>query len=132
MLTFNPMSKKILEVKNAPAPIGPYSQAVEANGMLFISGQIAMNPENNELILDNTKVETTQVMKNLQAILLKYEMSFANVVKTSIFLSSMDLFDDVNEVYKTNFKDNFPARETVAVSTLPKNVNVEISMIAVR
>ena len=126
------MSKKILEVKKAPAPIGPYSQAVEANGMLFISGQIAINPENNELVLDDIATETTQVLKNLQAILLKYEMSFANVVKSSIFLSSMDSFETVNEVYKTCFKDNYPARETVAVSTLPKNVNVEISMIAVR
>lgn len=126
------MSKKILEVKKAPAPIGPYSQAVEANGMLFISGQIAMDPESNELIMDDITVETTQVLKNLQAILLKYDLSFNDVVKSSIFLSSMDSFDAVNEVYKTCFKDEYPARETVAVSTLPKNVNVEISMIAVR
>lgn len=126
------MSKKILEVKKAPAPIGPYSQAVEANGTLYISGQIAMDPETNELIITDISAETTQVLKNLQAILLKYEMNFTNVVKASIFLSSMDSFDAVNEVYKTCFKNNFPARETVAVSTLPKNVNVEISMIAVR
>jgi 2-iminobutanoate/2-iminopropanoate deaminase len=126
------MSKKILEVKKAPQPIGPYSQAVEVNGMLFISGQIAIDPETGELIMDSIEVETTQVLKNLQAILLKYEMSFSNVVKSSIFLNTMDHFDKVNEVYATCFKADYPARETVAVSTLPKNVNVEISMIAVR
>jgi len=126
------MSKKILNVKKAPQPIGPYSQAVEVNGMLFISGQIAMDPDTNELMLSSTEEETRQVLKNVQAILLKYEMSFANVVKSSIFLSSMDLFDDVNQVYASYFKDEYPARETVAVSTLPKNVNVEISVIAVR
>ena len=126
------MSKKILEVKKAPAPIGPYSQAVEANGMLFISGQIAIDPETSQLVMDDIPSETKQVLKNLQAILLKYDMSFANVVKSSIFLSSMDHFDDVNQVYETCFKDEYPARETVAVSTLPKNVNVEISMIAIK
>ncbi len=126
------MSKKILEVRNAPAPIGPYSQAVEVNGFLYISGQIAINPETNEVVMDDIKAETTQVLKNLQAILLKYEMGFSNVVKTSIFLSSMDFFTEVNEVYETCFKEHFPARETVAVSGLPKNVRVEISMIAAR
>jgi len=126
------MSKKILNVKKAPQPIGPYSQAVEVKGMLFISGQIAMDPDTNELMLSSTEEETRQVLKNVQAILLKYEMSFANIVKSSIFLSSMDLFDDVNQVYASYFKDEYPARETVAVSTLPKNVNVEISVIAVR
>jgi len=126
------MSKKILEVSKAPKPIGPYSQAVEVNGMLFISGQIAMDPETSELKMSSTEEETTQVLKNLQAILLKYELNFNHVVKSSIFLSSMDLFDDVNKVYASCFKDDYPARETVAVSTLPKNVNVEISMIAVR
>jgi len=126
------MSKKILNVKKAPQPIGPYSQAVEVNGILFISGQIAMDPDTNELMLSSTEEETRQVLKNVQAILLKYEMSFANVVKSSIFLSSMDLFDDVNQVYASYFKEEYPARETVAVSTLPKNVNVEISVIAVR
>lgn len=126
------MSKKILEVKKAPQPIGPYSQAVEANGMLFISGQIAIDPETNELKLGNIEEETTMVLKNLQAILLKYELTFAHVVKSSIFLSSMNHFDEVNKIYETCFKDEYPARETVAVSTLPKSVNVEISMIAVR
>ncbi len=126
------MIKKILEVSKAPKPIGPYSQAVEMNGMLFISGQIAMDPQTNELKIGSIEEETTQVLKNLQAILLKYDMSFADVAKASIFLSSMDLFDDVNKIYATCFKDQYPARETVAVSTLPRNVNVEISMIAVR
>lgn len=132
MLTFMIMSKKILDVKKAPQPIGPYSQAVEMNGMLFISGQIALDPESGNLVMNDIESETTQVLKNLQAILLKYEMSFSNVVKSSIFLSSMDLFDAVNTVYATCFKEEYPARETVAVSTLPKNVNVEISMIAIR
>lgn len=126
------MSKKILEVKKAPKPIGPYSQAVEMNGTLFISGQIAIDPETDELIMDSIESETTQVLKNLQAILLKYELSFAHVVKSSIFLNSMDHFDKVNTIYASCFKEDFPARETVAVSTLPKNVNVEISMIAMR
>ncbi len=126
------MSKKILDVKKAPQPIGPYSQAVEVNGMLFISGQIAIDPETNELKLGSIEEETTMVLKNLQAILLKYELSFAHVVKSSIFLSSMDHFDEVNRIYASCFKEEFPARETVAVSTLPKSVNVEISMIAVR
>ena len=126
------MSKKILAAHKAPAPIGPYSQAVEVNGFLFLSGQIALHPETNELVMDDIKAETTQVLKNLQAILLKYEMNFSHVVKTSIFLTSMDYFDEVNEIYKTCFKDEFPARETIAVAALPKNVRVEISMIAAR
>ncbi len=126
------MSKKIIEVKKAPAPIGPYSQAVEANGVLYISGQIAMDAETNEMHMGSIKEEITQVLRNLQAILLKYDLTFAHVVKSSIFLSSMDHFDQVNEVYATCFKEQPPARETVAVAGLPKNVNVEISMIAVR
>lgn len=126
------MAKRIIEVKNAPAPIGPYSQAVEANGVLYLSGQIALDPEDGELKMDTIEIETTQVLKNLQAVLLKYELSFANVVKSSIFLSSMDHFSAVNEIYASCFKENPPARETVAVLSLPKNVNVEISMIAVR
>ena len=126
------MAKKIIEVKKAPRPIGPYSQAVEANGVLYISGQIAMDADTNELMLGTIKEETTQVLRNLQAILLKYDLSFSHVVKASIFLSSMDHFNAVNEVYATCFKEEEPARETVAVAGLPKNVNVEISLIAVR
>lgn len=129
---FYRMAKKIIEVKNAPAPIGPYSQAVEANGVLYISGQIAMDAETNELLIASIEEETKQVLRNLQAILLKYDLTFAHVVKSSIFLSSMDHFNKVNEIYATCFKVDPPARETVAVLTLPKNVNVEISMIAVR
>lgn len=126
------MAKKIIEVKKAPAPIGPYSQAVEVNGVLYISGQIAINQDSGELIMDSIEEETTQVLRNLQAILLKYDMSFAHVVKSTIFLSSMEHFEKMNSIYATCFKTEPPARETVAVAGLPKNVNVEISMIAVR
>lgn len=121
----------ILLTDQAPAPIGPYSQAVWAGNMLFISGQIALNPQNGELITPNIETETEQVMQNLAAILKAADLSFANVVKTSIFLLTMDNFAPVNGVYARYFDNGHaPARETVAVSGLPKNVNVEISMIA--
>ena len=127
------MKKKIINTKNAPAPIGPYNQAVKINNMLFISGQVAMDPgNNNELIKSSVNDETHQVMKNLSAILEEASMDFRNVVKTTIFLSDMSYFNEVNNVYGSYLKEGQePARETVAVKTLPKEVNVEISMIAV-
>lgn len=124
--------KKIIETKNAPAPIGPYNQAVKINGTLFTSGQIAINPTSGELELDDIKTETEWVMKNLNAVLEAADMTFEQVVKTSIFLSDMNNFQIVNEVYAQYFDESTaPARETVQVACLPKNVNVEISMIAV-
>lgn len=122
--------KKIINTPNAPAPIGPYNQAVAVGNMLFVSGQVAINPENGELVLDGITTETHRVMKNLQAILMEAGIGFENIVKTSIFLSDMGNFAAVNEVYGSYFSGDFPARETVAVKTLPKNVNVEISVIA--
>lgn len=124
------MNKKIINTKNAPAPIGPYNQAVLVNGILFISGQIPMDPITNEVISGNVSDETHQSMRNLQAILVEAGLDFGHVVKTSIFLSDMSLFAQVNEVYGSYFTSDYPARETVAVKGLPKNVNVEISMIA--
>ena len=123
------MKKEIIRTENAPAPIGTYSQAVKANGLLFISGQIAIDPVTQELNMPDVATETQQVMTNLRAILDTAQASFEQVIKTSIFLSDMSLFPEVNEVYSRFFKDNYPARETVAVKGLPKNVNVEISMI---
>ena len=125
------MSKQIINTGNAPKPIGPYNQAVIANGFLFISGQIAINPTTNELIEGSIAEETKQVMQNINAILQQAKLTFEQVVKTTIFLSDMSLFAVVNEVYGSYFSGDFPARETVAVKGLPKNVNVEISMIVV-
>ena len=124
------MTKNIIYTSNAPDPIGPYSQAVKMGGMLFISGQVAIKPGTSELITDNIQTETQQVMNNLNAILMEAGLSFANVIKTTIFLKDMSLFASVNEVYSKFFETDFPARETVAVKGLPKDVNVEISMIA--
>lgn len=124
------MSKKIINTKNAPAPIGPYNQAVRAGNLLFISGQIALDGHSNNLLNSSIAEETHQVMKNLQAILQAEGANFEHVVKTTIFLTSMDLFAEVNEIYASYFTTDHPARETVAVKGLPKNVNVEISMIA--
>jgi len=126
------MSKEIINTPNAPAPIGPYNQAILAGNMLFISGQVAFKPGTTELVVDNISEETHQVMKNLNAILTAAGMHFSHVVKTTIFLSDMELFVPMNEVYGQYFDGAFPARETVAVKGLPKNVNVEISMIAVK
>jgi 2-iminobutanoate/2-iminopropanoate deaminase len=123
--------KQIINTTNAPAPIGPYSQAVKAGNFLFISGQIAINPESGELNIGNIQEETHQVMRNLKAVLLEAGLTFDNVVKSSIFLSDMGTFAQVNEVYGQYFSADFPARETVQVSVLPKNVNVEISVIAI-
>ena len=126
------MRKKIINTKNAPAPIGPYNQAIKIDNMLFVSGQVAINPKNNELIQSSISDETDQVMKNLSSILEEANMDFRNVVKTTIFLSNMSYFNEVNNIYGSYLKKGQePARETVAVRTLPKEVNVEISMIAV-
>ena len=126
------MKKKIINTNNAPAPIGPYNQAIKIDNMLFISGQVAINPKNNKLIQSSISDETDQVMKNLSAILEEASMDFRNVVKTTIFLSDMSYFNEVNNIYGSYLKEGQePARETVAVKTLPKEVNVEISMIAV-
>jgi len=125
------MPKQIIQTNKVPTPIGPYSQAVIANGFLFASGQVAFNPTTGELVLTDILSETKQVMENIKAILDEAKLSFAHVVKTSIFLSDMQLFAQVNEVYASYFSADFPARETVAVKTLPRNVNVEISITAV-
>ena len=126
------MEKRVINTNEAPAPIGPYSQAVFAGNILFISGQIAINPETNDVEARDIESETHQVMKNLQAILHQAQMDFNSVIKTTIFLSDMSLFAQVNQVYAGYLTGDFPARETVAVKGLPKNVNVEISMIAAR
>ena len=123
--------KKIITSKNAPSPIGPYNQAVIANGFMYISGQVGMNPKTGKIIKDSISEETEQVMKNLSSILNEASISFENVVKSTIFLSDMNDFSLVNEVYGKYFdEDTAPARETVQVSKLPLGVNVEISMIA--
>jgi 2-iminobutanoate/2-iminopropanoate deaminase len=125
--------KKIITTSKAPAPIGPYSQAVLSGNTLFTSGQIAFNPETMELVLNDIKTETKQVMENMKAVLDAAGMTFENVVKTSIFISDMDNFTQINEVYGHYFNEaTAPARETVQVARLPKDVNVEISMIAVK
>ena len=125
--------KKIIKTDKAPAPIGPYNQAVLTGNMLYISGQIALNPETNELETEELQKETTRVMENLKAILNKAEMDFQNVIKTSIFISNMNNFAKINEVYGSYFDaETAPARETVEVANLPKFVNVEISAIAVK
>lgn len=124
------MSKEIITTNQAPSPIGPYSQAVKAGNTLYISGQIPTNPETGALVEGNVAEEARQVLKNLQGILTAAGYSFADVVKTTIFLRTMDDFAAVNEVYGEYVEPNPPARETVAVAGLPKNVRVEISMIA--
>ena len=122
--------KTTVNTENAPAPIGPYSQAVIAGNFVFVSGQVAINPITGELVLDDIKTETKQVMENIEAVLTEAGVSFSNVVKTSIFLKDMQNFAVVNEIYGTYFKDEFPARETIQVAGLPKNVNVEITVTA--
>ena len=125
--------KKIITTKNAPAPIGPYNQAVLAGNTLYTSGQIALHPETGELVLADIKTETKQVMENLKAVLAAADMTFENVIKTSIFISDMNNFSQINEVYGEYFEDSSaPARETVEVAKLPKFVNVEISCIAIK
>ena len=128
----NEAMKKIIESKEAPAPIGPYSQAVMYGDVLYVSGQIAINAATGEMDNASIAAETERVMHNLEAVLKETGMDFNNVLKCSIFLSDMGDFSSVNEVYAKYFTSNPPARETVAVRTLPKNVNVEISCIAGR
>jgi len=124
--------KTIINTLNAPAPIGPYSQAVATGNFLFVSGQIPMNPATGEIITTDIKAEATMVMENLKAILTEAGSSFDQIVKSTIFLTDMQTFAQVNEVYGSYFTANFPARETVQVSALPKGVNVEISVIALK
>ena len=126
------MEKQIINTSAAPAPIGPYSQAVRVGNLLYVSGQVAIDPVTGNIDTSDISAETHQVMKNLKAILSEAQMDFNSVIKTTIFLSDMSLFGAVNEVYGTYFTGDFPARETVAVKGLPKNVNVEISVIAGR
>jgi 2-iminobutanoate/2-iminopropanoate deaminase len=126
------MSKTIINTSLAPAPIGPYSQGVLSGNMLFISGQVCIDPAGGQLNNQDIQTETRQVMQNLGAILKEAGMNFSDVVKTTIFLTDMHRFAEVNEVYGKYFTEAFPARETVQVSALPKFVNVEISMIAVK
>ncbi len=124
------MNKQIINTTNAPDPIGPYSQAVKAAGLLFISGQVALKPGTSNLITSNIAEETEQITNNLKAILADAGLGFNHVIKATIFLKDMSLFVPVNEVYGKFFESGFPARETVAVKGLPKDANVEISMIA--
>tara|TARA_R110002049_G_scaffold202381_1_gene372906 strand:- start:11315 stop:11695 length:381 start_codon:yes stop_codon:yes gene_type:complete len=125
--------KKVITTTNAPAPIGPYNQAILSGNTLYTSGQIAFSPKTGLLVLDDIKTETAQVMQNLEAVLEAANMTFEHVIKTSIFISNMDDFALINEVYGSYFNDDTaPARETVQVARLPKDVNVEISMIAVK
>ena len=124
--------KTIINTTNAPAPIGPYNQAIAAGGFLFVSGQVAIDPATGNLVLDDIKTETTLVMENIKAILTEAGVDFSHIVKTTIFLKDMQSFAQVNEVYGSYFTGQFPARETVAVAGLPKNVNVEISVTALK
>jgi len=129
---FCAMEKQIINTQDAPAPIGPYNQAVKAGNMLFVSGQIALHPETNQLVKENIMDETHQVMQNIKHILSAAHMDFSDVVKATIFITDMNNFSQVNEVYGKYFSGHFPARETVQVSALPKAVNVEISVIAAK
>ena len=124
--------KKIITSKNAPAPIGPYSHGVLFGNMLFVSGQVGKHPVTGDLMLADIKTETTQVMENVKGILTDAGMDFTHIVKTTIFLTDMNNFAEVNEVYGSYFKGDYPARETVQVSKLPLNVNVEISVTAIK
>lgn len=126
------MSKKIIHTKNAPNPVGPYSQAVQVGSMLFCSGQIAIDPNTNQVVMGSIQEQTELIMKNIEAVLKAADMNFSNVIKTGIFLTNMNDFSVVNEVYGRFFKENPPARSTVAVSALPKGVQVEIEVIAHR
>jgi 2-iminobutanoate/2-iminopropanoate deaminase len=125
------MNKQIVQTSHAPVPIGPYSQAIKANGFLFCSGQIALHPASGKLMIADIETETKQVMTNIKTLLDEASIDFSHIIKTTIFLSDMSLFAQVNAVYGTYFQGDFPARETVAVKGLPRGVNVEISMTAV-
>ena len=125
--------KKIIYTDKAPAPIGPYSQAVLVGNTLYTSGQIALDPISMELVMETIEIETTKVMNNMKAVLEAADMDFSNVVKSTIFISDMNDFARINSIYASYFEEEFaPARETVQVAKLPKNVNVEISMIAIK
>ena len=124
------MKKIVINTPNAPAPVGPYSQAIRVGETLYVSGQVAIIPQTGEMDMADIPTETKRVMENLKAVLTEAGATFDNVVMTSIFLSDMGNFATVNEIYSTYFTADFPARATVAVKTLPKNVNVEISVIA--
>jgi 2-iminobutanoate/2-iminopropanoate deaminase len=123
--------KKVISTQKAPKAIGPYSQAILSGNTLYCSGQIAINPKTGELILSSIPEETHQVMKNILEVLKAAEMDFSNVVKCSIFMKDMEQYSEINDVYASYFSENPPAREAIEVSVLPKNVNVEISVIAV-
>lgn len=122
--------KKVIKTKNAPNPVGPYSQAVEFNGMLFCSGQIAIVPATDEVLTGDVEMQTRQVLKNIDGVLTEAGYSWNNIVKTTIFLTNMADFAKVNAIYAEKFKELPPARSTVQVSALPKNVNVEIEVLA--
>ena len=124
--------KKVISTQKAPKAIGPYSQAILSGNTLYCSGQIAINPETGELVLSSISEETHQVMRNILEVLKASEMDFSNVVKCSIFMKDMGEYSEINDVYASYFSENPPARESVEVSVLPKNVNVEISVIAVK
>ena len=124
--------KKVINTHNAPAAIGPYSQAILSGNTLYCSGQIAINPATGDLVMDNITAETTQVMQNIEAVLKEAEMDFSHVVKCSIFMKDMNDYAAINAVYANSFKEDPPAREAIQVSELPKNVNVEISVIAIK
>ena len=126
------MEKQVINTNSAPAPIGPYNQAVKAGSMLFVSGQIALNADTGQLVKDDIIAETHQVMQNLRNILTEAGMDFSDVVKSTIFIMDMNDFSQINEVYGKYFTGYFPARETVQVAALPKGVNVEISVIAIK
>ena len=126
------MEKKIIRTESAPAPIGPYNQAVQFGNMLFVSGQIALDAATGELVQSDIQAETKKVMENLHAVLAAAGMDFSNVLKSTIFLMDMGQFAQVNEVYGSYFTENAPARETVQVAGLPKGVNVEISVVAAK
>ena len=126
------MEKQIINTTEAPAPIGPYNQAVMHGNMLFLSGQIAIDPATGEVVKGDIQAETKQVLKNVEAVLHAAGLTFDHVIKTSIFITDMNQFSEINEVYGQFFKENAPARETVQVAALPKFVNVEISVIAAK
>ncbi len=124
------MSKEIIFTENAPAPVGPYSQAIRTGNMLYCSGQISIDPKTNEIFTGDIQKQTEMVMENIRAVLTEAGLGFDNIIKTMIFITDMNDFSKVNEIYAKYFPENPPARSCVAVSTLPKNVNVEIEVIA--
>ena len=124
--------KKEISTPHAPAALGPYSQAIEANGMVFLSGQLPIDPATGEFVTGGIKEQTYQIFKNIEAVLKEANLTLDNVVKTTVFLADMDFFADMNDVYATQFSGIFPARSAVAVKTLPKNADIEIEVIAVR